>query len=97
MSETNVENLKRRIGLKIVELADDADALDETGDDRCMHAIESFRKAATEWIYDLLKKSTEYYSTYPLSGIPNPIRYPRLEEEWAGILFREVVEKHIEP
>lgn len=93
-SETSVEYLKRRIGLRIVELADDADALDETGDDRCMKAIKSFRKAAAEWVYELLKETTKYYAKG--ERLPDFI-VTDSEEKWASALFEDVVEKHIGP
>ena len=77
MSETSIEYLKRHIGLKITELADDMGALDESGTHEVNICIRNFRKAAAEWVYDLLKKTTKHYAK---EG------YLPEEEEWARSL-----------
>jgi len=100
--KTDREKLKEQLGRAIEDLADGLGALTNEDTTPSRRAIKNLREGAGEWVYELLKKATQYYAGNVQEG-PREASWPECpnfinvdnEEDWAGVIYSDVVEKHI--
>ena len=102
--KTDREKLKEQLGKAIREIAEGFGALQSNSlmnsqEKRC---ADDFEEEAGKWVYELLKKATQYYAGNVQEG-PREASWPECpnfinvdnEEDWAGVIYSDVVEKHI--
>ena len=102
--KTDREKVKEQLGRAIKDLADGLGALTNEDTSSSARCIKDFREAAGEWVYELLKKATQYYAGNVQEG-PRIDSWPECpefinadtEEDWVHVIYHDIIKTHINP